>query len=67
MTFFEAIELARKTGKKVKTDNAYVAGWIGGFFLWVPTGEAVRIDDWVMNAEWSVAHEVATTTPMMTA
>lgn len=58
MKFFEAVEIARKTGKKIGTKlyehYGNVSEWRGGTLVWENSSQFVFIDENVIDADWQV-------------
>lgn len=61
MTFFEAVEYARKTGKQVKSNACPVlVEWRDGCLMWAGTGHAVSVKQSLLDATWSIAEPMYT-------
>jgi len=57
MKYWEAFDIARKTGKRVQTQHGTHAKWHGTKMVFCIAHSEVPLRDWVMDAEWSVVEE----------
>lgn len=54
MKFFEAVEIARKTGKTIKRNGVDIAKWDSSKLIWESTKDYVLLFDHNLDADWQV-------------
>ena len=56
MKFFEAVEIARKTGKSIQANGGGVAYWDGIYLRWEPreTRHNVLLSSYNLDDDWKV-------------